>query len=88
MLANKSVYPENFNFEEEEEDEKAFLDFRREISTLFKGVSRVNLGLAQEFVRSTLQSTLAPSDRVPWMHLEVALWLLYTLGEGLPDTVS
>ncbi|KAL1526877.1 hypothetical protein AB1Y20_015568 [Prymnesium parvum] len=85
-LANKSLYPEEYNFDEEdEEDEKAFLDFRREISTLFKGVARVHLGLAQDFVRNTLQSTLAPSEGVPWRHLEVAMWLLYTLGEGLPD---
>ena len=85
-LARKSLYPEDFNFQEEEEDERAFLEFRRELSTLFKGVARVHLNLAQEFVRSTLQSTLAPSGGVPqWYHLEVALWLLYTLGEGLPD---
>jgi len=83
-LAQKSVYPDEYNFDEEEEDEKAFIAFRKELSTLFKGVARVHLSLAQEFVRSTLQSTLA-SPSVPWAHLEVALWLLYTLGEGLPD---
>ena len=25
---------------------------------------------------------------MPWAHLEVALWLLYQLGEGLPEAVQ
>eukprot|EP00966_Prymnesium_polylepis_P243075 5621327-Prymnesium_polylepis.1 len=46
-LAQKSVYPDEYNFDEEEEDEKAFIAFRKELSTLFKGVARVHLSLAQ-----------------------------------------
>ena len=41
----------------------------------------------QEFVRSTLHTTLDRVDTAPWTHIEVALWLLFQLGEGLPDAV-
>lgn len=46
-LATKALYPEDFNFIREDEDEKTFLAFRRELSTLFKGVARVHINLAQ-----------------------------------------
>ena len=48
-------------------------------------MARVHPSLAQEFVRATLQATLAALPDVPWTHLEVALFLLFQLGEGLPE---
>ena len=87
VLGRKSVHPLDFGFDEPDEAEEAFITYRRELSTLFKGVTRVHPSLAQEFVRSTLLTTLESLASVPWAHLEVALWLLYTLGEGLPETV-
>ena len=36
-------------------------------------------------MRSTLTATVEALPSVPWAHLEVALWLLYALGEGLPE---
>ena len=84
-LGRKSVYPADHDFERPDEDEEAFGAYRRELSTLFKNIARVHAGLAQEFVRSTLGPTLESLTSVPWTHLEVALWLLYTLGEGLPE---
>ena len=87
VMGRKSLYPEDFAFDEADEGEEAFLAYRREISTLFKGVARVHASLAQEMVRSTLSSTLEAIHSVPWTHLEVALWLLHTLGEGLPEAL-
>ncbi len=84
-LARKSLYPDDFDFENEDEPEELFNAFRREGATLFKGVARVHPSLAQEFVRATLQATLAALPDVPWTHLEVALFLLFQLGEGLPE---
>lgn len=84
-LARKSLYPDDFDFENEDESEELFNAFRREGATLFKGVARVHPSLAQEFVRATLQATLAALPDVPWTHLEVALFLLFQLGEGLPE---
>ena len=84
-LARKSLYPDDFDFENGDEPEELFNAFRREGATLFKGVARVHPSLAQEFVRATLQATLAALPDVPWTHLEVALFLLFQLGEGLPE---
>ena len=87
VLGQRCVYPDDFDFESPDEAEEAFLAYRRELSTLFKGVARVHATLAQEMCRSTLLRTLERLGEVPWTHLEVALWLLYTLGEGLPESM-
>ena len=55
--------------------------------------ARVHPSLACAFVKSTLQSVLGASDAerlegVQWSHVEVALWLLYLLGEGLPEAAT
>ena len=69
-----------------DDDDAAFSDYRREISTLFRSVARVHPALASAFVQSTLRSVLDSMESSRWSHVEVALWLLYQLGEGLPDT--
>eukprot|EP00316_Scyphosphaera_apsteinii_P000353 CAMPEP_0119324400 /NCGR_PEP_ID=MMETSP1333-20130426/63108_1 /TAXON_ID=418940 /ORGANISM="Scyphosphaera apsteinii, Strain RCC1455" /LENGTH=1057 /DNA_ID=CAMNT_0007332091 /DNA_START=141 /DNA_END=3314 /DNA_ORIENTATION=+ len=86
-MTRKAVHPDGYCFEDEDEAEEAFISYRREISTLFKGVARVHASLAQAFVQNTLDSTLANLENAPWTFIEVALWLLFQLGEGLPDGV-
>jgi len=87
VMGRKSLHPDDFDFEFPDESETNFGAYRRELSTLFKGVARVHASLAQEFVRSTLLSTLEMMENVPWAHIEAALWLVYTLGEGLSETL-
>ena len=87
VMGTKSVFPADFDFERPDEAEEAFMAYRRELSTLVKGVARVHPTLAQDFVQRTLNATLESIESSPWAHLEVALWLLYTLGEGLPDSL-
>jgi exportin-T len=48
VMARKSLYPDGFDFDDPDEPEEAFLAYRRELATLFKGVARVHAGLAQE----------------------------------------
>ena len=86
-LARKSLYPDDFCFEHEDEAEATFLAYRRELATLFKGVARLHGKLAQDFVARLLQSATKVAG-VPWAHLEVVLWLLYHLGEGLPEAAQ
>lgn len=38
-------------------------------------------------MQTTLQSTLDSIESTPWSYVEVALWLAFQLGEGLPDSV-
>jgi len=90
-LSRKSLHPEDFNFDVEDEGEATFLAYRRELATLFKGVARLSTSgssVALDFVGRLLQQTAAKPEGTPfvWRHLEVALWLLYQLGEGLPES--
>mmetsp|Transcript_31323 Transcript_31323/g.98135 ORF Transcript_31323/g.98135 Transcript_31323/m.98135 type:complete len:797 (-) Transcript_31323:591-2981(-) len=96
QLARRSVHPDGaagLPSEEPDDDETSFADYRREVSTLFRSAARVHPSLACAFVKSTLQSVLGGSDAertdgVHWSHVEVALWLLYLLGEGLPEATT
>mmetsp|Transcript_24876 Transcript_24876/g.73923 ORF Transcript_24876/g.73923 Transcript_24876/m.73923 type:complete len:1024 (+) Transcript_24876:116-3187(+) len=96
QLARRSVHPDGaagLPSEDPDDDETSFADYRREVSTLFRSAARVHPSLACAFVKSTLQSVLGASDAerpegVQWSHVEVALWLLYLLGEGLPEATT
>ena len=85
VMGRKSVHPADYDFDDPDEAEEAFASYRRELATLFKGVARLHGSLALSFVRSTRTATIEALPTVPWSHLEVALWLLYALGEGLPE---
>ena len=84
-LARKSLYPDDFDFENEDEPEELFNAFRREGATLFKGVARVHPSLAQEFVRATLQATLAALPTCPGLTSKLRSSCSSSSGEGLPE---
>lgn len=76
VLCRRSVHPPGYDFDAPDEAEETFDAYRRELSTLFKGVARVHAGLAQECVpqRRTHAGAVPPaahthpvSDR-RWSH--------------------
>lgn len=68
-----------------DDEDASFVEYRREMGTLFRSVARVHPALACDFVQSTLRSMLDSLKTSRWAHVEVALWLMYQLGEGLSD---
>ncbi|XP_064198368.1 exportin-T-like [Anguilla rostrata] len=86
MLAviKKLTYDEEYNFENEGEDEAMFVEYRKQLKLLLDRVAQVSPELLLEAVQRVFTSTMQHWQAAPFMQVEVAMRLLYMLGEALP----
>ncbi|KAK6292276.1 hypothetical protein J4Q44_G00368600 [Coregonus suidteri] len=86
MLAvmKKLTYDEEYNFENEGEDEAMFVEYRKQLKMLLDRLAQVSPELLLEAVRRVFNSTMQTWQTAPFMEVEVAVRLLYMLGEALP----
>ncbi|KAL6076211.1 Karyopherin transporter [Balamuthia mandrillaris] len=83
IVARKMAYDENFDFEKEEEYEEEFNRYRQELAIIFRKVIPIAPELVASFVHSLVVRTLSNLSSIPFQEVEVALTLLYNLGDGL-----
>ncbi|KAL6771255.1 XPO2 [Auxenochlorella protothecoides x Auxenochlorella symbiontica] len=67
-----------------EEEEAAMAERRQDLFTLFRNAARLDPAAALAFVRSALSAVLFAPD-APWQGVELAVALLYQLGEAPSD---
>nr|DBA31080.1 TPA: hypothetical protein GDO54_006990 [Pyxicephalus adspersus] len=86
MLAviKKLVYDEEYNFDNEGEDEAMFVEYRKQLKLLLDRLAQVSPELLLASVRRIFNSTLQNWQAAPFMEVEVAIRLLYMLGEAIP----
>nr|XP_033813574.1 exportin-T isoform X3 [Geotrypetes seraphini] len=86
MLAvmKKLTYDEEYNFENEGEDEAMFVEYRKQLKLLLDRLAQVSPELLLASVRRVFNTTLQNWQAARFMEIEVALRLLYMLGEALP----
>ncbi|XP_051974310.1 exportin-T [Xyrauchen texanus] len=86
MLAviNKLKYDDEYNFENEGEDEAMFVEYRKQLKMLLDRLAQVSPELLLESVHRVFNSTMQNWQTVQFMEVEVAIRLLYMLGEALP----
>ncbi|MEE6480433.1 hypothetical protein FKM82_012568 [Ascaphus truei] len=86
MLAvmKKLTYDEEYNFENEGEDEAMFVEYRKQLKLLLDRLAQVSPELLLASVRRIFNTTLQNCQTVPFMEVEVAIRLLYMLGEAIP----
>ncbi|XP_062374318.1 exportin-T isoform X1 [Sardina pilchardus] len=86
MLAvmKKLTYDDEYNFENEGEDEAMFVEYRKQLKMLLDRLAQVSPELLLEAVRRVFNNTLLGWQTAPFMEVEVAIRLLYMLGEALP----
>ncbi|KAJ1624167.1 armadillo-type protein [Pavlovales sp. CCMP2436] len=85
-LTRRLCYRDDYSFAEPDEAEEEFQLYRKDLGTLFKAVARVDRECALAFTCELLTRTAErPPSEVPFAHAEVVLFLLYLLGEGLPE---
>ncbi|XP_075328444.1 exportin-T isoform X2 [Odontesthes bonariensis] len=86
MLAvmKKLTYDDEYNFENEGEDEAMFVEYRKQMKMLLDRLAQVSPELLLEAVRRVFTNTMQNWQTVPFMEVEVAIRLLYMLGEALP----
>uniref|UniRef100_A0A8C4S6B5 Exportin-T n=1 Tax=Erpetoichthys calabaricus TaxID=27687 RepID=A0A8C4S6B5_ERPCA len=88
MLAvmKKLTYDDEYNFENEGEDEAMFVEYRKQLKLLLDRIAQVSPELLLEAVCRVFNATVQNWQSLPFMEVEVAIRLLYMLGEALPST--
>ncbi|KAG9490373.1 hypothetical protein GDO78_005967 [Eleutherodactylus coqui] len=86
MLAvmKKLTYDEEYNFENEGEDEAMFVEYRKQLKLLLDRLAQVSPELLLASIRRVFNGTLQNWQSSPFMEIEVAIRLLYMLGEAIP----
>uniref|UniRef100_A0A8C4Q9J9 Exportin-T n=1 Tax=Eptatretus burgeri TaxID=7764 RepID=A0A8C4Q9J9_EPTBU len=83
-IIKKLTYDEDFNFENEGEEEVMFLDYRKQLKLLLDKVAQVAPNLLLLSVHRVVTGTLRDWKDCAFGEVELALRLLYLLGEALP----
>ncbi|KAJ7987934.1 hypothetical protein DPEC_G00318390 [Dallia pectoralis] len=86
MLAvmKKLTYDDEYNFDNEGEDEAMFVEYRKQMKMLLDRLAQVSPELLLEAVRRVFSTTMQTWQTASFMEVEVAIRLLYMLGEALP----
>ncbi|XP_069485879.1 exportin-T isoform X2 [Ambystoma mexicanum] len=86
MLAviKKLTFDEEYNFENEGEDEAMFVEYRKQLKLLLDRLAQVSPELLLASVQRVFNTTVQNWQSKPFMEVEVAIRLLYMLGEALP----
>ncbi|XP_048840730.1 exportin-T isoform X2 [Brienomyrus brachyistius] len=82
-VMKKLTYDDEYNFENEGEDEAMFVEYRKQLKLLLDRLAQVSPELLLEAVRRVFNTTMH-WQTAPFMEVEVAIRLLYMLGEALP----
>ncbi|XP_036375883.1 exportin-T isoform X1 [Megalops cyprinoides] len=83
-VMKKLTYDDEYNFENEGEDEAMFVEYRKQLKLLLDRLAQVSPELLLDSVRRVFNTTMQSWQTVPFMEVEVAIRLLYMLGEALP----
>lgn len=82
-IAIKMKFHSSFNFDQEEDNEALFLDFRKELEKLFKSIVRYASQLVYAFIDAPLRAMLSQDcTTLPMANLEAFLRLFFVMGEG------
>ncbi|CAK8681357.1 exportin-T-like [Clavelina lepadiformis] len=87
-LVKKLKYDLEYRFDNEGEDEIEFQDFLRNVKVVFDNFAMLCPELVLENVQSVLTNTMLNWQAASFNDVEVAIRLLYMLGESLPSNLS
>ncbi|KAM9772273.1 exportin-T isoform 2-T2 [Syngnathus typhle] len=86
MLAvvKKLTYDDEYNFDNEGEDEAMFVEYRKQLKMLLDRLAQVSPELVLDSVGRVFADTMGKWQSASFKEVEVAIRLLYMLGEALP----
>lgn len=84
IVINKMKFDESYNFEQEGEDEAMFQEYRKLLRTIFNNLGSLDSQLVLITVHNIVTRTLSQWETMEFKDIEVAVSLLYTLGEAIP----
>ena len=83
-LIKKYKFEPDFNFNDLKEDENDFFVYRQDLKVLFENLAKLDNLLVTEFVQNCFMSAVPSWRSQPFQDVELAINLLYILGESLP----
>ncbi|XP_062522258.1 exportin-T-like [Corticium candelabrum] len=85
IVIKKLRYDELYNFEQEGEDEVMFLSYRKQLKGLFDSLVQLNPHYCLMTVQDLASKVFSNIHHYPFCDVEVALRLVYLLGETIPN---
>jgi len=85
IIRNKMKYDDSYNFDKQDENEAAFQEYRKELRNLYKLITKINPQIVSTFVIATITAITTTNATLSYYDIEVALSLLYNMGDGLPE---
>lgn len=88
IIIKKMKYDSSYSVELEGEDEAMFQEYRKELRVIFNNLGALNNELILSTVHELVMQTLPRWQVTEYQDVEVAITLLYQLGEALPASNS
>jgi len=84
VVINKMKFDEEFDFENEGDDEADFLEFRKQMKVLMGNIAKLDGLLVMNSIAELVVHTLSKWRNLCMEEVEVAIYVLYCLGEAFP----
>ncbi|XP_021954226.1 exportin-T isoform X2 [Folsomia candida] len=84
IITRKLQFDEDYNFMKERETEADFQEFRKQLKIIFENLAQINKMTVIEHVKNILNIAIHNWKMLPFHDSEVALLLMYYLGEAIP----
>ncbi|XP_067932118.1 exportin-T-like [Watersipora subatra] len=84
IVLKKFEFDDDYDFEDEGEDEAMFQEYRNKLKMLLNAIAKMDPLLILHMIHQMLKSTLTNWRQVDFRQVEVALLLVYMIGESLP----
>ncbi|GAM18310.1 hypothetical protein SAMD00019534_014850, partial [Acytostelium subglobosum LB1] len=87
IIRNKMKYNKDFDFEkvDDGEDEQHFAEFRKDLAAQYRNLFRLCPEMVGSFVHNFLMSIIQDSTKFTFADIEVAIYLMYQMGEGISN---
>ncbi|XP_057296563.1 exportin-T-like [Hydractinia symbiolongicarpus] len=87
VIVNKMKYDEEFNFENENDEEAEFIEFRKQIKVLLTNLAALDGDTVLLSIHEIVIHTLGAWQNFSFKDVEVAIYVLYCLAESFPGQV-
>ncbi|XP_067683887.1 exportin-T-like [Haliotis asinina] len=83
-IVKKMKYDDSYNFDQEGEDEAMFQEYRKQLKVIFNNLAQLDSELVIVTVHNIVTRTLPQWEAMELKDVEMAINLLYMLGEAVP----
>ncbi|XP_013079973.2 exportin-T-like [Biomphalaria glabrata] len=83
-IIKKMKYDSGYNFEKEGEEEAEFQEYRKQVRVIFNNIASLDTQMILIQVHELVSQTLPRWESLDFRDVEIAITLLYSLGEALP----